>query len=292
MNSLFDVGMVRNSNVARKALAFSLVAPKRAMRAFATTRDYANNPPIIVNSLPKSGTHLLLQITRALPSTRYFGGFIATTPSLTLKERSQTVLAKKICGLLPGETVGAHLYYSDSAAAAMSAINAVHLFIYRDPRDVLLSEVNYLADMNRWHRMHKVFSKIDDPHDRLKVAIEGFDDRYPDCAKRIAPFVGWLQHPETLSIKYEDLVGPNRLDVLGHIAAKLKKAGVPGAHEDRLIYSMEAAIDPGKSHTFREGGTEKWRTAMSAGDADRIGLMLAQELRAFGYVNTTQGGGN
>ena len=38
--------------------------------------------------------------------------------------------------------------------------NVVHYFVYRDPRDVVISEAHYLREMNRWHRLAPYFRKL------------------------------------------------------------------------------------------------------------------------------------
>lgn len=272
-----------NSAPVRKGKALLNRVPHALARLRTSPQDYAKRPPIIVNSLPKSGTHLLLQISRALPGVRYYGGFIATTPSLTLKERPPVEMAQRIKSLLPGETVGAHIYHSPEATAALRSINAVHLFIYRDPRDVLLSGSYYLAKMNRWHRMHKVFSRLDDPYERLKLAIEGYDALYPSCEQRIAPYTAWLDDPNTLALKYEDLVGPNQTEQLNRIANALQKSGMVTANRDEVVNLMKTAINPGKSHTFREGGIEKWRQQFDPKLLKVANQRLASTLEKLGY---------
>jgi len=136
----------------RKGKASALAVAKMVHRISSSGTDYAEWPPIVVNSLPKSGTHLLLQVILGLPRYSTYDDFIATTPSLTMHRRSDAVLARKIARLAPGEVCGAHLDYSERIAEALQQRWAVSLFIYRDPRDVFWSEMQYLLSMNRWHR--------------------------------------------------------------------------------------------------------------------------------------------
>jgi sulfotransferase 6B1 len=163
---------ILSSAPARKAAMLANKIPRTMARWAAQNQDYERTPPIIVNSLPKSGTHLLLQVARALPKTRYFGSFIAQTPSLTLRLRSQHEISQSIAAIVPGEVVGAHLYYSPATAQAIADKNALHLFIWRDPRDVLISEAHYLAEMNRFHAMHRAFRACSSQEARVNLALE------------------------------------------------------------------------------------------------------------------------
>lgn len=84
-----DLPITRRSNLVRKGLAYAMQAPRTARRLVSGPKAFQARPPVIVNSIPKSGTHLLMQIARALPDTRYYGSFLAQTPSISLKLRSQ-----------------------------------------------------------------------------------------------------------------------------------------------------------------------------------------------------------
>ena len=51
------------------------------------------------------------------------------------------------------------------------------IFIYRDPRDIVISEANYLYDMNKFHSLHKFFKNKHKLKDRIKLAIEGINSK-------------------------------------------------------------------------------------------------------------------
>ena len=80
----------------RKGKASALAVAKLIRRYASSASDFAERPPIIINSLPKSGTHLLLQVVLGLPSYSTYGGFIATTPSLTMRRRSDEALVRVV----------------------------------------------------------------------------------------------------------------------------------------------------------------------------------------------------
>ena len=280
MSALFDAAPLRASPALRKALALGLRLPRAALRP-GHSADARHRPPVVVNSIPKSGTHLVLQIVRALPDTRYWGTFIATTPSLTLRPRAPEALARHITRLLPGEAAGAHLYHAPQIEAALRTSGALHLFVCRDPRDVLLSEAHYLATMNRWHRMHRPFRRLD-PTARLRLAIEGFDARYPACEHRLAPYLGWLDAPDTLVLRYENFFGPTREKTLARISTAFATRTHWAGDRQALTARLAAAIDPQKSHTFHSGGTQKWRTAYDPATLRRANQRLGPVLAALG----------
>lgn len=283
MKAFFENPIVRRSSVLRKGGAFAIKPISAMQRALTSARSYANDPPIIVNSVPKSGTHLLLQITQSLPGNVYRGNFIATNPSTSLKERTSQKLAKMVRGLLPNETLGAHIYHSAEVQSALKEINAVHLFIYRDPRDVITSEAFYLAEMNKWHRMHKPFSELETPAERLELALSGLDERYPECNARLLPYAGWLECPNTVAIRYEDIAGDKQeVEISRIVEAWIEKGGQVENSED-LIKILKEAVQPSKSHTFRRGGSGKWRESLNERQAEDITKRLMPSLKAFGY---------
>ncbi|WP_166507154.1 sulfotransferase domain-containing protein [Frigidibacter mobilis] len=263
----------------RKAKAFANRVPRLAAHLSAKEEDYRARPPIIVNSLPKSGTHLLMQIAQELPDRRYFGSFIAQTPSMTLRMRSQGEIDRKIAAIVPGEVLGTHLYYTPETEAALRKINAIHLFIWRDPRDVLLSEAHYLAKMNRWHAMHKAFAALPDAETQVRFAITGNGGNYPGAEERIGSYMGWLTSDSCLSLRYEELVDPQtQLGQCQRILDVYKAtARAPGSLPSAEM--LVDAINPARSHTFNRGGIGRWRKEMSPANLalceERLGPWLA-----------------
>ena len=70
--------------------------------------------------------------------------------------------------------------------------NVVHYFIYRDPRDVVVSEAHYLRDMNRWHRLTPYFRKFESIDDAIMLSINGLEPPvagidYPEHRRAIRP---------------------------------------------------------------------------------------------------------
>jgi len=284
MQNPLDVSIIRRRAILRKGLSFAMRSAAVLQLAVTPAHSWQTRPPIIVNSLPKSGTHLLLQLVRALPRGRYRGGFIASSPSLSQKPRSPGAVARRLDGILPGECLGGHLYHSNEAELALRDRNFLSLFICRDPRDVLISELHYLTEMNHWHRMHRHYACLPDFQARLTLALEGLDNFYPECNQRFLPYAAWMKSEGTYVIRYEELTGTARRDVLQDILDRFMQRG--GQVEDPLgmLSSMEQAADPSASHTFREGGSGKWSRGISDEQAWEITQRLAPSLAAFGYA--------
>ena len=283
-SNVFENKNILASTLLRKTASIALTTAASFEKFTINSQDYSKKPPVIVNSLPKSGTHLLLQVTRALPEIRYFGRFIAEKPSLTEITRSTKSLTKKISKILPSETLGAHVTHSSQLKEAMLKINALHLFIYRDPRAVILSEIHYLTYMNKWHRMHNEFKRLSNFSSRLDLALFGHDERYPDANYRMLGYAPWINDPEVIAVRYEDLAGENQYAELERIIKLWSKRSQTNIELNTIVSKASLAINPSRSHTFRAGGAETWRTTIHADDLRRLTKHLMPSLQAFEYI--------
>lgn len=290
MQSLWST-IRKKSNVARKSVAFANQIPRAIVRTRATPEDYRRRPPLLANSFPKSGTHLLMQILEALPGNRYFGSFIASTPSITFREHSAAAHLNRINRLVPGELAGAHIFYDPAYAETLARLNVAHFFVYRDPRDVAVSEAHYLAHMNRWHRMHRYFARLETDAERISASILGMSPTecpydFQDIGKRFARYRGWLDRNDVCALRYEDLIAADRADTLNRVAS-FYADHTQGGHHDRaaLIASIEANIQPQKSHTFRSGRAGGWQKAFKPEHKEQMKAVAGTLLVELGYEN-------
>jgi len=285
----------RKSSILRKSVALAQ-EPGRRWRAWrATEADYRAHPPVICNSFPKSGTHLLVQVLEALPGVTNRGAFLASIPSVTFRERSPEAMAARIQRIGPGELVSAHLHHHPLCAEALRRKNAVHYFIYRDLRDVAISEAYYLTNMNRWHRLHRYYRGLPDDHTRIAWAITGEKDPafpfdYPDIGQRFARFHPWLSDPSVCTVRFEDLVGPQRRTTIERIVRHyLDAAKMPADDLASLVSRAESAIDPRRSHTFRSGKSGGWRHTLTDEHIRLIDAVAGTWLRQLGYATDGEG---
>ena len=133
-----------------------------------------SGPMVLANSFPKSGTHLLTQILEPLGQND-FGNFISSTRSFNMKELSGNAHIKAINSLLPNEISPGHMFYSEDYEVELKLRNIIHFFIFRDPRDVVVSDAYYLANMNRWHKLHPYLKATPTAHDRFDLVIRGIE---------------------------------------------------------------------------------------------------------------------
>ena len=225
-----------------------------------------NGWPVLLGiSFPKSGTHLLDQIllgfSNVAPFSKRLHSFYAEYEGESGLKRAPEQALTWLDSLRPCDVASAHLFAGADAVAHVCSPKFVPYFIFRDPRDVVVSHVFYVTDMEARHVHHDYYASLPDFNSRLTVSILGRLDagmEFPDIAARFAPYLGWLEHPEVLSIHFEDLIDDRAATltrILDHFLAR-----VP-LHSPRqlILDALESSINPTKSPTFRSGKTGEWK---------------------------------
>ncbi|MEM7789949.1 MAG: hypothetical protein AAF546_00985 [Verrucomicrobiota bacterium] len=244
--------------------------------------------PVIANSFPKSGTHLLIQILEPLPSIRDWGYFLPSAPSYSLRERNGMNMAERISVMANHEMAGAHLHYSIEVEDELRELDAVHYFIYRDLRDVVISESYYLYCMNKWHRLHSIYKEMHEESDRLRFAIEGdregkFAFDYPDIGTRFRKYQEWMNRPDVIAIRFEDLRGRHSHSYINEIVEyHWRKTGKAYDLEEYQRKSNEN-VDPHRSHTFRSGEKGRWLASFDESLKDLFKEYAGDLLIELGY---------
>ena len=222
--------------------------------------------PILLGiSFPKSGTHLLDQIllgfSKVAPFSKRVHSFYAEYEGESGAKRTPKQALAWLDSLRPGDVASAHLFARDEAVKRVCSPAFVPYFIFRDPRDVVVSHVFYVTDMEARHVHHDYYRSLPDFDARLKVSILGRPDagvEFPDIAARFAPYLGWLDHDEVLAIHFEDLIN-DRTSVLTRIMDHfLARAPLPSTRQ-LILDSLESSINPKRSPTFRSGKTGEWK---------------------------------
>ncbi|MFZ5904348.1 MAG: sulfotransferase domain-containing protein [Chloroflexota bacterium] len=242
-------------------------AEKLAQRArFASLPAPQNGWPILLGiSFPKSGTHLLDQIllgfAKVAPFAKRLHSFYAEYEGESGRKRAPGQALDWLDSLRPCDAASAHLFARPEAAARVTSSAFVPYFIFRDPRDVVVSHVFYVTEMEARHVHHEYFASLPDFDSRLKVSILGRPElgiEFPNVAERFAPYLGWLDHPEVLALHFEDLVNDRAATltrILDHFLARVPLTN----SRQTILDALESSINPGRSPTFRSGKTGEWK---------------------------------
>jgi len=222
-------------------------------------------PPIFGNSKPKSGSHLLLQILNGFTQIMPYK-YVEAEPVRTINKNGGRRSAEDIAADLrhvPEGVIG--WGYVEASAENVSVLcqpGRVNYFIYRDPRDMLVSQVFFATDMHEGHGMHDFYKSLPDFGERLKVAITGIDRdglKMVSVKQRYEGVFEWLDQPGVMCIRFEDLI-KDRDATLEAMLDEVEKTGyrIPTPRE-RALEILVTAIQPKKSNTFRSGKTGGWR---------------------------------
>ena len=222
-------------------------------------------PPVFGNSKPKSGSHLLLQIlngfTQIMPYRYVDADPVRTIQKDGGRRTTDDVLAD--LKAVPRGVIGwGYVEATPENVAFLCRPERVNYFIYRDPRDMLVSQVFFATDMHEEHGMHEYYQSLPDFGERLKAAITGIDrdGLYMVSVKqRYEGVFQWLEQKHVLCLRFEDLID-NRQGTLDAMLHEVERTGyrIPTPREKALSILVEA-IQPRKSHTFRSGKTGGWR---------------------------------
>lgn len=163
------------------------------------------------------------------------------------------------------------------------------LFLYRDPRDVVVSAYHYIMrEVDPKHAYFEMYSGFKDDDERLMKAIGGHNNTLGNflCNEHCIPAIsdtydiysGWLQAPNALPISYEELTKDSEKTIekiLGFLRVDFNSELVSN------IYDL--GFDTKKSKTFRKGGSS-WEGEFTVEHIDLFRKVFPDEkLGAWGY---------
>ncbi len=156
-------------------------------------------------------------------------------------------------------------------------------FIYRDPRDVVVSHVYYITELAPHHIYHRYFQEVlPDMHARLRASIQGIragelthlpayqktlERSYaspeefilPNIQQRFEPYLEWLKQPEICLLRYEDLISKPAQAIEAILEHAMQRGFKLFFPKDEAIRRIMESLDPAKSPTFRAGKSGEWR---------------------------------
>lgn len=271
-------------------------------------RDQPALPRLLVNSVPKAGTHLVSKALGLIPGV--VAEHVRLKPEAFAPAHGEATVeigiglprkasAAKIRGAIeamaPGEFALWHVPYSKSMQQIVSELDVAMILVVRDPRDVAVSHARHIARFTG-HRLHKQFSAmtaVQQMHAVImglveeatgEVVLESLADRY-------AHLLGWRRHSRVLVVRFEDLVGEQgggsaatQRDAVGDL---LRFVGVPA--DGSLVQRMAASVFGG-TVTFHRGAIGSWRSELDDSQAAQIERALSGVMDSLGYARAASSG--
>lgn len=240
-----------------------------------------NPPKVLVASVPKCGTHLLKQIIMGVP---------CLVKGSWILQKNEFFADMNKCR--PGTVMVGHLFYKTGLVNYLNKNHIPRFFIYRDPRDMIVSYVYYVKDIAKEHELREYFThSLQTDEERIMKLTTGFtlkepSLRYGDITTHYAPFHGWMQDPNTFTLQFEDLVESEQLrqqtirHMVDYMWDDIKSFG---SNKDRVTKAMEQNINPKKSGTFRRGISGGWRDYFTDENKKIFKEVAGQFLIELGY---------
>ncbi|MCB1616312.1 MAG: sulfotransferase domain-containing protein [Pseudomonadales bacterium] len=237
-------------------------------------------PRVLVNAMPKNGTHLLLS---TLANMTGFSDSQAKQVHWGKNNREQALATLE--KTLPGQYSKAHLPFNQRIINFLMEHDFRVLNMQRDPRDNVVSLLFYIRRYQH-HPFHPVLDGFDDD-EALMMLINGFEGlpRFNSIDKRLQNWLGWFDHPYCLTVRFENLIGESgggsRLQQQQQLVAILSYLGC-GCPEDKVSGLAEKIINQ-KSHSFRKGQIGDWKNHFKAAHSARFKALANDFLLRYGY---------
>jgi hypothetical protein len=127
--------------------------------------------------------------------------------------------------------------------------------------------------------------------ERINAAILGVEapgSELTPVRRRYAGYLGWLDCPEVLCLRFEDLI-LNREQAMRHILDYLSRRGfTPQAPRAEAVATLAHAIAPKKSGTFRKGKPGNWQEHFTQANKALLKEHAGDLLVQLGYEQDDQ----
>lgn len=246
-----------------------------------------DEPSCFVNSFAKSGTHLLSQVFDESKILNDYGRFITMASSIRFVKKTNSKVSKEIARIRPGELTKGHIFHESSFSKQLLRNKIPTFFIYRDLRAVLVSEMYYLSQINKFHRLSSYFSGDLTKDELLSITIEGLPNGgptglYKNINERFNPFLPWIKDKTILPIKFESLRNkPEETIVL--IWEYFRERTNLDLDIKTLVSKSLLSINPKRSHTFRSGKTNSWEKEFSTKNIQKFNYYCKELNESLGY---------
>lgn len=276
------------------------------MRLLNRLRQPSGPRPFLLNSLPKSGTHLLAKAMDLLPGVQrapvHFGQTsaarfeqaapaAATLVPIGIDWPHQVVLAslaETLKHIRPGHYVTGHIPFSAALAALLIHMEMKSLLMIRDPRDIVVSHARHVSKTDK-HFLSDLYRPLA-PAERITISICGVeptDDDGPrllNIAERCRSVIPWMAQPFNHTTAFEKLVGPqgggSRAGQRQELEAIVSHLGV---HLSAAEIEQAALQVFGGTNTFDRGAIGSWRKEFSPAHKALFKELAGQSLIEWGY---------
>jgi hypothetical protein len=248
-------------------------------------------PILFANSFPKSGTHLLTQVLQGFP---HIGPAVDSgLPAIVVyegqsgRQRPSDEIRVDLLRLRPADIAYGHLTAIPEVVSFLCQEGVAAFFILRDPRDVVVSHVHYVTEMEPNHIHHRFYTEnLHTFEERLMTSILGRPDpqvQFPHIRARFEPYLAWLDQTEILALRFEEFVA-DQSAAIGRVIDHAVGRGFPLACDRaRAVDLLVGTLDPRRSPTFRTGKSGGWQACYSQAHKQVFKEVAGDLLIRLGY---------
>lgn len=264
---------------------------------------------VFVNSLPKSGTHLVAKCLLLFGYKEK--GHIGASSILGSNWRSRlhrllwqagsrergysigihrpTTVRKwpidlKLSLLNSNQFISAHVGYNDNLLRSIVDFGIRPVQVLRDPRAVLASFVPYVLKEKN-HFLHEAFVQME-PEQRFEAALMGGligDIDIIPMRDYCLALSHWVELDQTIIVQFEKLVGNAGGGADAEMVATLELlCSELDLSENKIAKVAERLYGPGR-HTFRKGRIDSWQRELPAEILKLADKELEEVLALWGY---------
>lgn len=261
---------------------------------FLTKRSVPEDAKVILTPIPKAGTHLVMKLLSLMTQPPLTGiPFLRTTQPGGV---SPETLRKALIMLNPkNEYLFSHLPAKAEFLELVQEFETRIIFLYRDPRDIVISWMNWVKSQPQHHFYTYLTTIYDNDHDRIMAMITGDPNaknhelnpscvEFPQIDLLFKKFLPWRYQPHVYTTTYEHLVGPlgkgdalvqrrEIVNIADHIGLELSTIQI-----NTIIQSCY-----GGTNTFHKGKIGFWREIFSEAHKVAFKECAGQLLIELGY---------
>jgi len=247
------------------------------------------SPAVLGNAMPKSGSHLIIQVLQGLGRIGPFvnPGFPPVNRAEDNSVLPDSAVLANIEHMAPGDIAYGYVQAHKPFTIALTQPGRATVFVYRDPRDMIVSQVFYATEINPSHGMHRYYTQVlKNTEERINAAIQGVTEPGSELSgvrARYENYLGWLNLPQVLCLRFEDLI-LERDVALGNLLDYLEARGfTPEVSRTQAIDVLKQAILPKKSGTFRKATPGNWQEHFTETNKSAFKAVAGDLLLRLGY---------
>lgn len=246
-------------------------------------------PAVLGNAMPKSGSHLIIQVLQGLTRLGPFvnPGFPPVNRGEDNHKLTELEVLANIRRMRPGDIAYGYLSAREPFLSVLKQPGRATIFVYRDPRDMIISHIFYATQMHPGHWMHRYYTEeLHTMEERINAAIQGVEEPGSELTPvrtRYEGYMDWLNQPEVLSMRFESLIQESET-AMGLILDYLARFGfTPQVSRQQAANTLLEAIAPRKSGTFRKGKPGNWQEHFTPANKSRFKDATGDLLIRLGY---------